>query len=368
MTSTAPSPTLIQDLYARMLLTRIVDDHTWKLHTQGFIEFVASCRGHEAAQVGSAICIEVGKDFTLPYYRDLGVVLTIGMTPHEVFRTYLQNRSQQHSLQPLTRSYASPQEKRANRHVIEAERGQTPVAKTDQWGKETTPFQHWGYHKHNMVTGPAPVATQLLHAAGIAFASKLRKAPVVTVAYCGDGATTEPDFLESLRFAAQHQLPVVFICEQAFTQQLKNTATPSSCMNSLPLPAGLTHQQIDGTDVVTVYQAMQLAMQHARDGRGPILLEMHVVRSLPNLQLPLMDRRTGYEVEDQPPFIDGQASARDGDLSDPLIQCQRWLQTHDVWDNDWAKELRTRISAEIECAWHDVLHDILQAPDKHLKN
>ena len=59
MTSTAPSPTFIQDLYARMLLTRIVDDYTWKLHTQGFIDFVASCRGHEAAQVGTAVCIEV---------------------------------------------------------------------------------------------------------------------------------------------------------------------------------------------------------------------------------------------------------------------------------------------------------------------
>ncbi len=86
----APSATLLKDLYARMLLTRIVDDYAWRMHAQGHIDFVASCRGHEAAQVGSAICIEVGKDFTLPYYRDLGVMLTIGMTPYEVFRNYLQ--------------------------------------------------------------------------------------------------------------------------------------------------------------------------------------------------------------------------------------------------------------------------------------
>ncbi len=80
---------ILRDLYARMLLTRIVDDYTCRLHQQGRVEFVATCRGHEATQVGSAVCIEVGKDFTLPYYRDLGVVLTIGMTPCEVFRTYL---------------------------------------------------------------------------------------------------------------------------------------------------------------------------------------------------------------------------------------------------------------------------------------
>src|SRR5579859_3496083 len=168
-----------------MLLTRIVDDCARRWHEKGLQEPVASCRGHEAAQVGSAICIEVGKDFTLPYYRDLGVVLTIGMTPYEVFRTYVQIDS---------------------KHT-----GETG----NQFSREYDPqTMHWGYHKHNMVTGSVPVATQVLHAAGIAFASKLRKAPVVTVAYCGDGATSEPDFLEGITFAARHQLPAVFICEQ----------------------------------------------------------------------------------------------------------------------------------------------------------
>src|SRR5205823_1845210 len=84
------STTFIRDLYARMLLTRIVDDCAWRLYEQRRNTLVSTCRGHEAAQVGSAICIKVGQDFTLPYYRDLGVVLTIGMTPYEVFRTYTQ--------------------------------------------------------------------------------------------------------------------------------------------------------------------------------------------------------------------------------------------------------------------------------------
>ena len=341
-----PTPLRVRDLYARMLYTRIVDDYTWKLHTQGFIDFVAYCRGHEAAQVGSAVCIEVGKDFTLPYYRDLGVVLTIGMTPHEVFRTYLQNRA----------------------------------SKTDRCVQGDAPFHHWGYHKHNTVTGPAPVATQLLHAAGIAFASKLRKAGVVTVAYCGDGATTEPDFLEGLRFAALHQLPVIFICEQAFVPQpggqaqegreMRRTADPLrsplplhvptslSCLNPLSLPQGLTHQQVDGTDVVTVYQSMQAAMQHAREGHGPILLEMHVVRSLPSLHLPAFQ-----EAESKPPFVfDGfRTDHPNGDISDPLVRCQHYLQAHDAWDDNWANQLYTRLSTEIECAWHDVLHDTLQS-------
>src|SRR6266536_5583121 len=187
MMAMSPSATFMKDLYARMLLTRIVDDWAWKMHEQGYIDFVASCRGHEAAQVGSAVCIEVGKDFTLPYYRDLGVMLTIGMTPYEVFRNYLQ--------------------------IYGCEKS-----------TEQEAILHWGYHKHNTVTGPTPTATQILHAAGIAFACKLRKAPVVTIAYCSDRVITEADFLEGIRFAALHQLPVVFVCEQDCTRS--NTYAP----------------------------------------------------------------------------------------------------------------------------------------------
>src|SRR5260370_42007268 len=143
MTSTVPPTTLIRDLYARMLLTRIVDDQAWSLYQEGRIDFIASCRGYEAAQVGSAICIEMGKDFILPYYRDLGVVLTIGMTPYEVFRTYLLAQGR-----PTDKGESKAFEKFAD--------------------AERQPMLHWGYHKRNMITGPATVATQILPAAASA--------------------------------------------------------------------------------------------------------------------------------------------------------------------------------------------------------
>src|SRR5579883_2123962 len=136
LSTTAPSTTFIRDLYARMLLTRLVDEYAWKLHKQGRIDMIARSYGHEAAQVGSAVCIERGTDFTLPYYRDLGVVLTIGMTPYEVFRTYFLQAQQRSSQTSLFQS-----------------KGHTRAQHT----------MHWGYHKYNTVTGPAPVATQILH-------------------------------------------------------------------------------------------------------------------------------------------------------------------------------------------------------------
>jgi 2-oxoisovalerate dehydrogenase E1 component alpha subunit len=347
--STALSPTLLRDLYVRMLLTRIVDEYTCKLYTEGRIGIVASCRGHEAAQVGSAACIEVGKDFTLPYYRDLGVVLTIGMTPHEVFRTYLLNRVPQNSQSSLSSIYRPSKGIRAGSISLLSK---TATVASD--APERMPFHHWGYHKHNMVTGPAPVATQMLHAAGIAFASKLRQASVVTVAYCGDGATTEADFMEGMRFAVQQQLPVVFVCEQACIHAPVDGRHYSSCLASLPLPADLHHRQVDGTDILAVYSAMSSAMQHAREGRGPVLLEMHVVRKRADLYLP-QAREFVWSGGDL-------LLGRNGDLSDPLVRCQRHLQAADVWDNEWAQHLVERLSVEVECAWRDVLHDIFRSP------
>lgn len=283
--STSSRLALLKDMYLHMLLTRLVDACAWEASQQGCLGFVATCRGHEAAQVGSALCIQVGQDFTLPYYRDLGVVLTIGMTPYEVFRTCLQARQgEQHTPQPVS---------------------------------------HWGYHKHNLVTGPAPVATQIMHAAGIAFACKLRKSPAITVAYCGDGATAESDFLEGLTFAALHQLPALFICEQDASDPQTST------LSRLPLPAGLIHQRVDGSNVLAVYDAMQTAGEHARSGQGPVLLEMLVTRNIPG---------------SSPAF-------------DPLQRCIQLLQEHNAWDATWASELETRLRCEVQQALDAALRD-----------
>lgn len=309
MEKTAVSASFLKDIYARMLLTRIVGDCAWGLYEEGQIDFVANSRGHEAAQVGSAICIEVGVDFTLPYYRDLGVVLTIGMTPYEVFRTYLLARHRQ----------ASESEqvgiKRPGRSAGQA-------------------VHHWGYQKHNMITDSAPVATQILHAAGVAFACKLRKAPAVTVAYCGDGATGEPDFLEGIRFAAQHALPAIFICEQDCSD------TDSFSLRELVLPTSLEHRCMDGADVVEIYTAMREAMQYARDGHGPVLLEMRVVRSSSGQQ--------------------GMSLSEEVMRGDPLLQCRQRLEEQGAWDEEWASELYERTLGEVEQAVGDALRDVLE--------
>jgi 2-oxoisovalerate dehydrogenase E1 component subunit alpha len=98
---------------------------------------------------------------------------------------------------------------------------------------------------------------------------------------------------------------------------------------------------------------MRAAMQQAREGHGPVLLEMHVVRPV---------GLVGSETSPDQPFVfDGLPDWGNGDMSDPLVRCQHYLQAHGAWDDNWAKQLCARISTEIECAWHDVLHDALQS-------
>jgi 2-oxoisovalerate dehydrogenase E1 component subunit alpha len=121
----------------------------------------------------------------------------------------------------------------------------------------------------------------------------------------------------------QHQLPVVFICEQDCSQ--------TSPLHSLSLPDRLEHQCIDGADVMAVYQAMQAAMQHARDGHGPVLLEMRVMRSMPGQPVVSLD--------------------------DPLLRCQQLLKERGMWDEEWATRLYARVQTEVEQAMQGALRD-----------
>ncbi len=284
---------LAKNLYERMLLTRLVDEYICQLYTEDSTTTFKSCRGYEAAQVGSAVCIQVGQDFTLPHYRDLGVIMTIGMSPYEVFCTYLQNQKEESQ---------------------DARQGQVT----------------WSYAKHNTVTGSAPVATQILHAAGIAFASKLRKVPVVTIAYCGDDSVTETDFLEGIRFAALHSLPIIFVCEHSCQHTLSHQ---TSCLAADALPDALAHFVIEGIDVLHVHQTMLEAVEHAREGQGPVLLEIFVSPiSFPQQHI-------------------------NENIQDPLTQCRQALQDKGEWDEKWATQLRIRLLTEVEQAMHDALRD-----------
>ena len=141
---------------------------------------------------------------------------------------------------------------------------------------------HWGWSEGNVITGSSPIATQLPHAAGLAYAAKLRGEDQVAVSYFGEGATSKGDFHEALNFAGIHQLPMVFVCENNGYA----ISVPMSSESAVDDVADRAHAYgfggviVDGNDPLDVYAAVHSAVRHARRGDGPTLVECKTYRYL----------------------------------------------------------------------------------------
>ena len=237
----------VKEMYGRMLLARAISERMWLLNRMGKAHLIVTCEGHEGAQVGSAYAIRRGHDFVLPYYRDIGVVLTVGMTAKEVMLGVL-NRAEDPSS-----------------------------------GGRQMPC-HWSHPDLRIISQSSVVATQLSHAVGIAHASRIKNEDAAAIVYFGDGATSKGEFHESLNWAAIYDLPVVFICENngyaisVPTSKQMPVAQVADRAQAYGIP-GLT---VDGADVVAVYEATQAALQRARQGQGPTLIEIITYRYKPH--------------------------------------------------------------------------------------
>ena len=163
-------------MYRLVALARAVDERMWILNRAGRIPFVISGQGHEGAQVGIAWAFQKGHDWIAPFYRSIATCLTFGMSARDI----------------MTAQYAT--------------------ASDPSSGGRQMPG-HYGSHEHNLVSVSSPVATQLLHAVGIALAAKIRKTGQVAMTSMGEGSSNQGDVHEGLNFAAIHKLPFVFVVE-----------------------------------------------------------------------------------------------------------------------------------------------------------
>jgi 2-oxoisovalerate dehydrogenase E1 component len=239
------TPTDLLGMYRTILLARVLDQKIWSLNRMGKAAFVVSCQGHEGAQVGSAWALRAGQDVVLPYYRDTGVVLTLGMTPLDV----------------LLAVFA---------------RADDPSS-----GGRQMP-NHWGSARRRIITGSSPIATHLPHAAGLAYAARHRGEDSVVVAYFGEGATAKGDFHEAANFAGIHRLPAVFICENNGYAISVPMAQESAVTNVAERAHsyGMAGLIVDGNDPLDVYAATRAAIRRARAGQGPTLVEAKTYRYL----------------------------------------------------------------------------------------
>ena len=232
----------VVDMYRKMVLSRRIDDRMWALNRQGRAPFVVSSSGHEATQVGSAFALDPGRDWALPYYRDVGVVVGLGMTPEELFLGVFSKEAD-----PSSRGRQMP--------------------------------NHWSYPEKRIYSHSSVIATQYPHACGIAYEMKRRGGDEVVMVYGGEGSTSEGDWHEALNFAGIHRLPVIFMIEN--NQYALSVPAAEEVAGDLAARArgyGMAGVSIDGNDALEVYRAASDAVERARLGDGPTLIEARTYR------------------------------------------------------------------------------------------
>lgn len=227
-----PDGDALKAAFEGLVSGRRINDQANALVRQGRLAVYPSSHGQEACQIAAAAVLADG-DWLFPTYRDTVAVVHRGVDP----------------LQVLT------------------------LLKGD-W--------HAGYdpYEHNVAPQATPLATQLLHAVGVAHAAKLRGENTVVMAMCGDGATSEGDFHEALNFAAVFHVPVVFFVqnnEYAISVPLKNQSVAPSLAHKA-IGYGMPGERVDGNDAAALLAVLGAAVERAREGGGPALVEAHTYR------------------------------------------------------------------------------------------
>ena len=288
------------EIYRLMLLTRAFDERITRLSHQGRVGISASVRGHEAAQVASAWAVRPGQDVLYPYYRDIGVVLTVGITPLDLFLGTLDKAGEPFS------------------------------------GARQMPF-HYTSPRLRMPTPSTSIATQIPHAVGAALASKIRREDAVTFCWFGDGATSKGDFHEGLSFAAIHQLPIVFICENnqyAISVPLA-LQSPVPSITERAAGYGMPSERCDGMSVQETYAAVSRAVERAKRGDGPSLVETLVYRLGPHTS---HDDDSRYRSREE---------VASWEAREPIARLRAELHERGLLDNATDTAIQERIEADI---------------------
>ena len=183
-----------------------------------------------------------------------------------------------------------------------------------------------------------PVGTQLPHAVGLAYAAQYRGDDVVVMAYFGDGATSEGDFHEALNFAGVWHVPVVFVCQNnqwAISVPLKKQ-THSRTIAQKALAYGLPGLQVDGNDVLAVYAATKEAVDRAREGNGPTLIEC-------------VTYRLGvHTTADDPTKYRSEEEVREWERKDPLTRFVEYLRKKNLLEDGLEQEVDAEIAAAVK--------------------
>jgi pyruvate dehydrogenase E1 component alpha subunit len=275
----------LKRLYHMMVLGRRLDERMVRLQRQGRIGTFAPIKGQEASQLGTAACLRA-TDWMIPSFRETAAMIWRGWPIEKLllfFSGYLE-------------------------------------------GGQPGPDQH-------DLPITIPVATQVPHAVGLAYAAQYRGDDAVVMTYFGDGATSEGDFHEAMNFAGVWHVPIVFVCQNnqwAISVPLKKQ-THSRTIAEKALAYGFPGIQVDGNDVLAVYAAAREAVARARAGDGPTLIEC-------------VTYRLGvHTTADDPTKYRSAEEVAEWERKDPLTRFRTYLQKRNLLDED----VEARADAEI---------------------
>jgi len=283
---------LLLKLYRAMLLARRFDERLLNLQRQGRVGTFPPIKGQEAAQLGSVAALE-SSDWMVPSFREAAA---------EIWRG-----------RPLENAIIY------NNGFNE--------------GIEIPPDQ-------NTLPISVPVGSQILHAVGLAWAIKYRRTTDVVMAYFGDGASSQGDFHEGLNFAGVFQIPAIFVCQNnhwAISVPLSKQ-TRSQTIAQKAVAYGMPGIRVDGNDILAVYSAAKEAVERARSGKGPTLIECVTYRLMMHTTADDPKRyRTDKEVEEWT-------------AKDPLPRFQKYLIDKGLLSEDKISQMESGVVDEIQAA------------------
>jgi 2-oxoisovalerate dehydrogenase E1 component alpha subunit len=299
----ADAPGLARDtgellkMYRFMTLVRTFDTKAINLQRTGKLGTYASCLGHEATHIGVGAAMQPD-DVLAPVYREYGTQLWRGVKMSKILL------------------YWGGDERGSD---FNAARQDFPWC--------------------------VPIASQMLHGAGVAMAMKLRGEPRCSVSFVGDGGTSEGAFYEALNVAGARALPAVFVIvnnKWAISVPIENqTATRTLAQKAVA--AGIAGIQVDGNDVIAVHHTVSEALARARQGGGPTLIEAVTYR--------LSDHTTADDASRYRNASEVEEAWR----KDPLPRLRTYLTKLRVWDDAREEALKADCAREVEAAVDDYL-------------
>ena len=288
-------------MYGGMLRGRLLDEQLLTMQRQGRIGLYLDARGQEAGVIAAAHAL-TPDDYFVPALRESAAALYRGLP----LRTYLAQMLGNANDRAHGRQTPGSVGSRASRHVI----------------------------------GSSSVASQMPHATGLAWAARMRGERAVVVGFVGDGGTSEDDFQSGLNFAAVFKAPVVFVCQNnqwAISTPLSSqTASRSIAIKGLAF--GVPSFRVDGNDVLALYAVIKDAVDRARAGQGPSLVEA------------VTYRMGAHGPSDDPNRYRDPTDALAWQQKDPLLRFGVWLDAQKILTTEAQTATRQRIDEEIRAA------------------